>query len=140
MQTNHKTTYKTVVKAPVEKVWEALTDAALVKQYFFGSNQETDWKVGSPVRFWGEYEGQRYEDKGKVLEYSHNQKLAYSYLSSWNNLPDEPDNYLYVSYSVKPVDGGTELSITQSNYDEEKAQHSEQNWGVVIDGLKKIVE
>ncbi len=140
MQTNFKTTYQTIIKAPIEKVWEALTDAKIVKQYFFGSNQETEWKVGSPIRFWGEYEGQKYEDKGEVLEYDPNKKLAFSYLSSWNNLPDEPDNYLYVSYEVKEVPQGTELSITQSNYDEEKAKHSQQNWGTVIDGLKKIVE
>lgn len=140
MQTNHKTSYKTIVKAPVEKVWKALTDAELVKQYFFGSNQETDWKVGSKIRFWGEYEGQRYEDKGEVLEYVNNEKLAYSYLSSWSNLPDEPENYLWVSYSIKPVPEGTELTVSQSNYDAERAQHSEQNWAIVMDGLKKLVE
>jgi hypothetical protein len=33
-----------------------------------------------------------------------------------------------------------ELAITQSNYDQEKAQHSSENWAVVIDGLKKLVE
>lgn len=140
MQTRHKTTYQTIVKAPLKKVWEALTDADIVKQYFFGSNQETNWKVGSPIRFWGEYEGQKYEDKGEVLEYEQNKKLAFSYLSSWSGLPDEPDNYLYVSYEVKEVPEGTQLSITQSNYDEEKAKHSEANWATVIDGLKKIVE
>jgi hypothetical protein len=35
---------------------------------------------------------------------------------------------------------GAELTITQSNYDEERAKHSAENWKVVIDGLKKIVE
>ncbi len=140
MQTRHKTTYQTIVKAPLKKVWEALTDADIVKQYFFGSNQETSWKVGSPIRFWGEYEGQKYEDKGEVLEYEQDKKLTFSYLSSWSGLPDEPDNYLYVSYEVKEVSEGTQLSITQSNYDEEKAKHSEANWATVIDGLKKIVE
>ena len=140
MQTRHKTTYQTIVKAPLKKVWEALTDADIVKQYFFGSNQETSWKVGSPIRFWGEYEGQKSDDKGEVLEYEQDKKLTFSYLSSWSGLPDEPDNYLYVSYEVKEVSEGTQLSITQSNYDEEKAKHSEANWATVIDGLKKIVE
>jgi len=140
MQTNFKTTYQTVVKASIEKVWDALTNPAIVKQYFFGSNQQTDWKVGSPINFTGEYEGKNYVDKGIVQEYVPNQKLSYSYLSSWNALEDKPENYLLVVYEVKKVSQGTELTITQSNYDEERAKHSAENWKVVIDGLKKIVE
>lgn len=79
-------------------------------------------------------------DKGVVLEYSPNEKLSYSYLSSWSGLDDNPENYLLVSYEVTETESGTELTITQSNYDEEKAKHSAENWGVVIDGLKKLIE
>jgi uncharacterized protein YndB with AHSA1/START domain len=140
MQTQYKSNYKTIIKAPVEKVWQALTDPAMVKQYFFGSNMETDWKPGSPLKFSGEYEGKGYEDKGVVQEYVPNQRLTYSYLSSWSGLPDEPDNYLLVTYEVKPVEEGTELTIIQTNYDQEKADHSSDNWNAVIDGLKKLVE
>jgi hypothetical protein len=61
-------------------------------------------------------------------------------LSDWSRLPDVPENYLQINYSVKEVPGGTELTITQTNYDEEKAKHSEANWKVVMDGMKKIVE
>jgi uncharacterized protein YndB with AHSA1/START domain len=140
MQTNFKTNYRTIVKAPIEKAWNALTNAEIVKQYFFGSDQVTDWKVGSPIYFRGEYEGKSYEDKGIVQEYVPNKKLSFSYLSSWNALEDKPENYLLVQYEVKEVPEGTELTITQSNYDEEKAKHSAENWKIVIDGLKKIVE
>lgn len=140
MQTSHQIKYQTTIKAPIEKVWEALITPEIIKQYFFGSNQETTWEVGSPLLWTGEYEGQTYIDKGVVLEFVPNQKIAYSYLSSWSGLEDKPENYLFVSYEIKPAGNGTELTITQSNYDEEKAKHSEENWVVVIDGLKKIVE
>jgi uncharacterized protein YndB with AHSA1/START domain len=140
MKTDFKSTYKTTIKAPVEKVWDALINPEMVQQYFFGSSQETDWKVGSPIKWSGEYEGQAYEDKGQVLEFKPNKTLSYSYLSNWSGLPDKPENYLFVQYTVKEVADGTELTVTQSNYDEEKAQHSAENWAVVIDGLKKLVE
>lgn len=140
MQTNHISTYKTTIKAPVEKVWEALTTREIVKKYFFDSNQETDWKVGSPIRWTGDYEGKQYEDKGTVLEFVPNKRLAFSYLSNWTGLEDKPENYLKVTYEVAAVEGGTELTITQTNYDEEKAKHSTENWGTVIDGLRKLVE
>jgi len=140
MQRDHEIAYKSVIKAPVAAVWNALIDPEIVKQYFFGSNQETNWEVGGQILWTGEYEGQAYTDKGIVQEYNPNEKVAYSYLSSWSGKEDKPENYLYVSYSLKPVESGTELTVTQSNYDEERAKHSLDNWGVVIDGLKKIVE
>ena len=140
MQADHRSRYQTVIKAPVEKVWEALTNPEIVKQYFFGSDQKTDWNIGSQILWTGEYDGKTYTDKGVVLEFLQNQKLSYSYLSNWSGLEDRPENYLFVTYEVVPAVGGTELTITQSNYDEERARHSAENWKVVIDGLKKIVE
>jgi uncharacterized protein YndB with AHSA1/START domain len=140
MQTDHLSTFQTIIKAPVEQVWKALTEPALVKQYFFGSDQETDWKVGSPIRWSGEYEGKVYVDKGIVKAFIPGQKLEYSYLSSWSGKEDKPENYLLVSYEVKSLPEGTELTITQSNYDAEKASHSASGWASVTDGLKKLVE
>lgn len=140
MQTHFKIHYKTTVKAPIDKVWEALTNPEIVKQYFFGTELITDWKVGNDIVFQGEWEGQKYKDPGKVLEYSHNEKLAYSFLSNWSGKEDKPENYLWVCYEVKPIDNGTELIISQTNYDEERAKHSEANWASLIDGMKKIIE
>jgi uncharacterized protein YndB with AHSA1/START domain len=140
MQTKYKTTYRTAINAPVTKVWEALTVPKIVKQYFFGSDMVTDWKVGNPIIFQGEYEGKPYKDKGIVLEYKPNKSLSYSYLSNWSGMEDKPENYLIVSYHVQETPEGTELTISQTNYDEERAKHSEGNWKGVIDDLKKIVE
>ncbi len=140
MITSHLSKYQTIVKAPVEEVWDALVNPDKVAQYFFGSTQKTDWKVGSPIVWTGEYEGTSYVDKGSVLEFEPNKRLSYGYLSSWSGLEDKPENYLQVTYEVRPVETGTELLITQTNYDEEKAKHSAENWAVVVDGLKKLVE
>jgi uncharacterized protein YndB with AHSA1/START domain len=140
MKTEHQSIYKTVIKAPIEKVWDALINPELVEQYFFGSKQETDWKVASKILWTGEYEGTTYVDKGVVLEFVPNEKLSFSYLSSWSGLADKSENYLMDTYELKPIEAGTELIITQSNYDEEKAKHSTENWTTVINGLKKLVE
>lgn len=140
MKTDFETIYETTINAPVEKVWDALTNPAVVKQYFFGSDLETDWQVGSPIYFKGEYEGKYYQDKGTVLEFVPNKQLAYSYLSDWTNMEDVPESYLLVKYEVEEADGKTILRINQTNYDAEKAEHSEASWGTVIDGLKKLVE
>ncbi|MBC6993316.1 SRPBCC domain-containing protein [Neolewinella lacunae] len=140
METRFKIQYKTTVKAPLEKVWEALTNPAIVKEYFFGSELVTSWQVGTPIVFQGEWEGQSYQDKGEVLEYEPNKRLAFSYLSNWSGKEDLPENYLWVCYEVSPHGTDTELVIHQSNYDQERADHSAENWDSVVSGMKKIVE
>ena len=140
METNFKIQYKTTINAPLEIVWEALTNPAIVKQYFFGSELVTDWKVGNPIVFQGEWEGQKYKDKGEVLEYEHNKKLSYSYLSNWSGKEDLPENYLWVSYEVKSDGENTELTISQSNYNEELAEHSDENWAALVDAMRKIIK
>ncbi|MCO5241325.1 MAG: SRPBCC domain-containing protein [Chitinophagaceae bacterium] len=140
METQFKIQYKTTINAPFDKVWEALTKPEILKQYFFGTGLVTDWKVGNPIVFQGQWEGQKYLDKGEVLEYEHNKRLAYSYLSNWSNKEDKPENYLWGCYEVKQDGTQTELIIHQSNYDEERAKHSEGNWASLVDEMKKIVE
>ncbi len=140
MVTTNKIEYSTTVNASLEKVWDGLTNPTMVKQYFFGTQLKTDWQVGSPISFAGEWEGQAYEDKGVILEYEPNKKLAYSYLSSWSGKDDVPENYLWVCYSLEPLERGTKLTIQQSNYTRDNAEDSKSNWKAIIDGLKKIIE
>ena len=75
-----------------------------------------------------------------MLQYQENEKLAYSYLSNWSGKEDLPENYLWVSYEIKSVGNITELTISQSNYDEERAQHSKGNWAALMDAMKKLIE
>ncbi len=140
MQTQHQIQYKTTVNAPVEKVWAALTDPEIIKQYFFGTQLICDWAVGNAIVFQGEWEGQKYKDHGTVLEYEPNNKLAYSYLSSWSGMEDKPENYLRVAYELEAVGNQCALTISQSNYDEERAKHSEGNWEALMEAMKKVIE
>ena len=140
MQKGHIAEYKAKINAPIDKVWDALTKPELVKQYLFGSNLKTSWIVGEKISWTGEFNGQDFEDKGVVLEFEPKKRLVYSYLSSWSGLEDIPENYLFVRNEVTEKNGVTELIITQSNYDEEKATHSQKNWEVVVNEIKKMLE
>ena len=111
-----------------------------MNQYFFDTDLVTSWEIESPIYFQGEWEGQKYQDKGKVLEYEHNKRLAFSYLSNWSEKEDLSENYLWVSYEVEPDGNYTVLTIHQTNYDEERAKHSEENWASVVNEMKKIIE
>lgn len=129
------------IAAPAARVWAALTDPTLVKQYFFGTELVTDWKVGSRIAFRGVWEGKTYEDGGTVLAFEPQQRLAYTYWSNFSGLPDIEENRQRVEQRVREQDGKTTVTVTQDNLpDDESRQHSSANWAVVLGQLKALVE
>ncbi len=131
----------TTIHAPAAKVWEALTRPELIKQYLFGSQVVTDWQVGSPIYYRGEWQGRSYEDKGTVLEVQPGKRLASTHWSPLAGVADIPENYHTVTYLLSEHDGATDVTIKQdNNASEEEKMHSEQNWQMVLAGLKSLVE
>ena len=131
----------TTINAPAAKVWDALTKPEQIKQYMFGTQVTTDWRVGSPITYKGEWKGKAYEDKGKVLEIEPRKRLVSTFWSSLAGLPDTPENYKTVSYELAPEGDRTKLTITQdNNASKEEAGEAEQNWRMVLDGIKQLVE
>jgi uncharacterized protein YndB with AHSA1/START domain len=129
------------INAPASKVWEALTNPEIVKQYFFGTTVKSDWKKGSPITWEGEWEGKGYKDKGEVLDVDPGKLLKYSYWSSMGGTEDKPENYVNVTYDLSESDGKTTFTITQENIKTEEAKkHSEDNWQWVFGKMKEMVE
>jgi uncharacterized protein YndB with AHSA1/START domain len=131
----------TSIHASTEKVWDALTNPEIVKQYFFGTNQQSDWKPGSDITWMGEWEGKAYKDKGKILDIIPDKRLQYTYYSSMSGEEDKPENYRTVTFELSGSGNSTELTITQdNNKSEESRAHSEQNWNMILDAMKKLLE
>ena len=129
------------INAPTSKVWDALTKLHLIKQYLFGTEVTTDWQVGSPITYKGIWEGKAYEDKGRVLQIEPGKLLVSTFWSFLSGLPDTPENYKTVRYALSSEGGVTWLTITQdNNISQEEANHSSQNWKMVRDGMKKLLE
>lgn len=134
---------KTVaIDAPSASVWEALTDPAKVKQYMHGTNISTDWKVGSPITWTGEWKGKSYVDKGTVLEVEPEKLLKNTHWSPMGGSEDRPENYHTVTYELKEDGGKTILTLTQDNNatQDEADKMAEDNWGPMLQGLKQTVE
>jgi uncharacterized protein YndB with AHSA1/START domain len=130
------------IDASVDAVWKALTDPELVKQYMHGTNLETDWKVGSPITWKGEWEGRTYEDKGEVLAIEPKKLLKNTHWSPMGGSEDKPENYHTVTYELAEADGRTVLTLKQTNNPSQEAadKMAEDNWGPVLQGLKEVAE
>ena len=129
------------INAPASKVWEAFTTPRFLKQIFFGADVISDWKVGSSIIYKGEWEGKPYEDKGVILQFEPEKLLVTTHWSPLSGVSDVPENYHTVSYKLFGKGNSTKLTITQdNNATEDEKIHSEQNWKMMLDGMKKMLE
>jgi uncharacterized protein YndB with AHSA1/START domain len=130
-----------VLNAPAEKVWDTLTKPDLVKQWQYGSDLITDWKVGSEIRFRNEWEGQVFEQWGTILEVVPNQKIKYSLFFPRPELEDKPENYFIMSYVLSEENQKTRLEIIQEDNRPGAIQEEPQGEeNPILQGLKAIIE
>ena len=129
------------IRAPVSRVWDALVSPALIKQYMFGTDAVSDWKVGSPITWSGEWQGRAYEDRGTILWIEKDHLLEYSHFSPLSGKPDVPENYHTVTVELSGHGTETTVSLSQDNNESEEArEHSEKNWRMMLEGLKRLLE
>ena len=130
------------IEAPPAKVWRALTDPDQVREYMHGTNLASDWVIGDPITWSGEWKGKPYVDKGTVLEVAPERRLSYTHWSPMGGSEDRPENYHTVSIDLTPEGLKTKLTLTQDNNptQAEADAMAENNWGPMLEGLKATAE
>ena len=131
-------TASTMVDADKQRVWTALTDPTEVKQWFFGTDLETDWTPGSSITWSGEWEGKPYQDKGEVVAVDEPNRLEVTHFSPLTGQDDVPENYHTLVDALDGDEDGTKVTITQDNNgDQAEADRNAETWGQMLEALKK---
>lgn len=130
--------------APVSTVWEALTQPEQVRWWMAEPEMEleidTTWCVGSPITIRG-FHHIHFENRGVVLRYEPMQALAYNYMSSLSNLPQQPENYTELDFRLYAEESGTRLVLTMRNFPTDVIRkHVELYWRPTLVHLKRYVE
>ncbi len=111
-----KTTESTVtIHAPAHKVWRALTQPDLVKQWQYGSDLLTTWRPGTPIVFRNEWNGQTFEQKGTVVEFTPESRLKYSLFFPRPDLQDVSANHFFMTYELSESGGATTVVFRQED-------------------------
>ena len=63
------------LNATKSKVWDTLTNPELVKLWQYGSDLQTSWKIGTPIKFRTEWEDKVFEQWGRILEIRQNELI-----------------------------------------------------------------
>jgi uncharacterized protein YndB with AHSA1/START domain len=129
------------IRGSLAQVWDALVNPDKIKRYMFGATVESEWQVGSPIVWRGEWKGKRYEDKGRILEIQQECQLRYSHFSPLSGSPDRPESYHIVTIQMDGPDGAIRVELSQNNNPTEEAREvSRRNWSAMLSELKKTVE
>jgi uncharacterized protein YndB with AHSA1/START domain len=130
------------INAPRKKVWLALTAPDLVKQWQYNSDLLTTWEVGSAIVFRNEWNGQVFEQKGKVLEFLPETRVKYSLFFPRPDLQETPEHCFFMTYELTESAGVTSLLVRQE--DPRPSSPDESNGGEegpnVLTTLKELVE
>ncbi|MEO8019320.1 MAG: SRPBCC family protein [Pseudomonadota bacterium] len=130
------------ILASARKVWLALTVPELVKQWQYGSDLLTTWKPGTPIIFRSEWNGQTFEQKGTVIEFTPESRVKYSLFFPQPDLQDIPENYFFMTYELTESGEGTSLLFRQE--DPRPSPPDEPSGGEegpdVLANLKELVE
>lgn len=125
---------------PPEKVWDALTEPEIVKQWMSGTELVGDLVPGGTIFYRGEWNGAAYADRGNILELDSPRLLKLNFYSTFSGLPDEPQYWQPITYALEPEGDGTRLTIThENNPDAETAATLAKNWAASLDQIKKVL-
>jgi uncharacterized protein YndB with AHSA1/START domain len=97
-------------KAPVARVWKALTDVDQMREWYFDL-KEFKPKVGFEFGFVVEHEGNTYDHRCRVTEVIPKKKIAYT----WRYYGHEGDSL--VTFELFPEGDKTRLKLTHEGLD-----------------------
>jgi uncharacterized protein YndB with AHSA1/START domain len=124
----------TYIRTTPDRLWEALTNPEITRQFFYGGRVQAQLEVGG--RF--DYLDPKGEInlRGEVLEVDPPRRLVTTFKASWAEPGGEVTR---VMYEIEPMGEVCKFTLTHFDYEKSKAG-VEQGWPIIISGLKTWLE
>jgi uncharacterized protein YndB with AHSA1/START domain len=134
-----KFVYVTYIATTPEKLWQALTDGAFTRQYWFGTAVESDWSPGSRVTF---RSGGEVHNSGEVLDCVPYRRLSYSWQVEFHEVfrREKPSR---VTFELEPIGSAeVKLTVTHDEFEPGSKVHAAVNngWPMILSSLKSLLE
>jgi uncharacterized protein YndB with AHSA1/START domain/DNA-binding transcriptional ArsR family regulator len=130
-----KHVYEVYIAATPERVWQALTDSELTKQYYYGNTVESDWKPGSPMVY-------RNPDGSEsivceIVEADPPRRLVHTFF-----FPGTDESPSRCTWTIEARGEASLLVLTHDEFDGETTTYRSvaHGWVPVLSGLKTLLE
>jgi uncharacterized protein YndB with AHSA1/START domain len=130
--------YVTYIETTPEKLWEALTDSAFTRQYWFDTEVRSDWKVGSPFAL---VMSGTVTDTGEILEADRPRRLSYTFRHERDDdMRNEPATK--VVFTLQPFGKLVKLTVTHEGFGvgSKLLDGISKGWPAILSGLKSLLE
>lgn len=134
---NETFVYVIYIATTPEKVWQALLDGKLARQYWRHENV-SDWKPGSPWQLVADDENRTVMHVGKVIETIPNTRL----LMTWADPADVADKAKHsrVTIDIETVGKMVRLTLTHTDLGPDMLRKITHGWPRVLSSLKSFLE
>ncbi|HEV8060248.1 MAG TPA: SRPBCC family protein [Gemmataceae bacterium] len=136
---NSRFVYVTYIRTTPEKLWRALMEPEFTKQYWCGTTQECDWKLGSPWKIM--IPDGRIADSGEVLEMEPHRRLVLSWRKEFKSELYE-DVYSRLTYELEKLGESVKLTVIHESEkkDSKLIQAVANGWPHILASLKSLLE
>jgi len=132
--------YQIIIKAPQQRVWEAITTPEFTARYYYGSTLTTDLTVGSPFTYHMPNGSPIVE--GEVVSSEPPTRLVHTYHSLWP--PMNEDAPTKVTWELESLPGGvTKVTVVHEDFQGETATYKGLQgggWTWILSNLKTLLE
>ncbi len=134
-----KFVYVTYIASTPEKIWAALLDSELTRQYWRHENvSDGNWQKGSQWQHLAADEKRTLKLVGEVLEVEPYKRLVLSWISP-ERLPD-PTKHTRVEITLEPAGDMVRLTVIHDQLYPEMYQGISKGWPWVLSSLKSFIE
>jgi uncharacterized protein YndB with AHSA1/START domain len=130
--------YVTYIETTPEKLWEALTNSEFSKRYWFGTDVQSDWKVGSPFAL---VTNGTTTDVGEILAADPPRLLSYTFhhLMTEEGRKEPPTK---VVFNIEPHGNLVKLTLTHEGFaaGSKLLDAVSKGWPAILSGLKTMLE
>jgi len=135
-----KFVYVTYITTTPEKIWNALTDGEVTKQYWVRHNNVSDWNPGSTWKHQDYDDPTKVDIVGTVVEARPPERLVVTWAS-----PGDTGNAAKtsrVTYDIAPYQDMVRLTVTHEDLepDSEMLRGITFGWPLVLSSLKTLLE
>ena len=128
--------FEIYIKTTPERLWKALTDTEMRRQYTFGAVVTSDWTRGS------RYEGVGMGTpilEGENLEVDPPRRLVQSFRALWDE-DVKSEGTSRVTYEIEPIADSCRLTVTHDQLREGANNQLFGGWPMILSGLKTLLE
>src|SRR5262249_34784818 len=127
----------TYIRASADRVWNALTDPDMTERYWMGTRMESDWRVGSQLRY--VIDG-KVTDDHTIIAIDRPRSLVHTFRPVFGVFADEAASR--VAYTLEEHSGVVRLTMLHDGFAPKSRVHPacSRGWPMILSGLKTLLE